>query len=70
MSRVRSASGRAQVLDTMMAGVMMPTMAATTCWRPRGMSWPGAGTPSSEKTDAGVLADGLDFCTTFPPYFF
>ncbi len=62
MSRVRSASARAQVLDTMMAGVMMPTMAATTCWRPRGTSWPGAGIPSREKTEAGVLAAGSDCC--------
>ena len=52
--RVVSASLRPQVEETMIAGVMTPTTAATTCCRPSGISWPAGGTPFQAKTDAGV----------------
>ena len=38
MSRVFWASSSPHTPDMMMAGVMTPTTAATTCWSPRGTS--------------------------------
>ena len=65
INRVRSASDKAQVLATIIAGVMMPTMAATTCCIPNGTSCPTGGIPSKENTDAEEL-----FFTLIYPYFF
>ncbi len=46
ISRLRSAWSRPKALATMMAGVMIPTTAATTCWSESGMSWEMLGVPS------------------------
>ena len=61
--RVRSLPVMPQVLQMMMAGVMTPTMAATTCCIPRGMTFPMGGMPSIWNTLAGCLFVSFDINT-------
>ena len=57
MSMALSSEGSPQALPTIMAGVMMPMIAAITCWSAKGTKYLGEGLPSRSNSDAGSPAD-------------